>query len=162
MRTFTNSESKKWVKSQGMVYQPFINGLPLSGQFDIEDEKDDGEAARRALLAVCSRASQTLIVVEEHPLTYDDRRAQLLQLRASLEENRSIEDAPGHLLQRQDTQIMTQLLQVCIGPGSWWSTYIYLAPIKSTMLVWESSLVDLWSEHHSDFSLLNHELLEIT
>lgn len=30
------------------------------------------------------------------------------------------------------------------------------------MLVWESSLVDLWSERHSNYSLLEHDLRETT
>lgn len=161
MRIITNSESRRWVKSQGLVYQPFREGEALSGQFNIEDGEDDGAAARRAVLAVCRQASQALLVIEDHPLTYDDRRAQLTQLRATLGENRSLADAPGHLLRRQDDDTLTHLLQVVIGPGSWWSTYIYLAPIKSTMLVWESSLVDLWSNRHSDFSLLEKDLREI-
>ena len=112
------------------------------------------------MLAVCRQASQALIVIEDHPLTYDDRRAQLAELRTSLDERRLLEEAPGHLLLRKDDDRLTQLLQVCIGPGSWWSTYIYLAPIKSTMLVWESSLVDLWSDRHSDHSLLENDLRE--
>ena len=160
MRTFTNSESRRWVKSQGLVYQPFRQGVPVAGQFSIEDEKAGDETARRAVLAVCRQASQALLVIEDHPLTYDDRRTQLTQLRASLGESRSLENAPGHLLRTQDDDMLTRLLQVCIGPGSWWSTYIYLAPIKSMMLVWESSLVDLWSDRHSDFSLLEHDLRE--
>ena len=162
MRTFTNSESRRWVKSQGLVYEPFRQGVVIAGQFSIEDAKDGGEAARRAVLAVCRQASQALLVIEDHPLTYDDRRAQLAQLRTSHGESRSLEDAPGHLLRRQDHDTLTTLLRVAIGPGSWWSTYIYLAPIKSTMLVWESSLVDLWSDRHSDYSLLEHDLRETT
>ena len=118
--------------------------------------------ARRAVLAVCRQASQALLVIEDHPLTYDDRRTQLAQLRTSLGERRSLEDTPGHLLRRQDDDTLTSLLRVVIGPGSWWNTYIYLAPIQSTMLVWESSLVDLWSDRHSDYSLLEHDLREIT
>src|SRR5688500_15940000 len=98
MRTFTNSESRQWVKSQGLVYQPFRRGVAVAGQFSIEDGKDGGEAARRGVLAVCRQSSQALLVIEDHPLTYDDRRAQLTQLRASVDESRSLEDAPGHLL----------------------------------------------------------------
>jgi hypothetical protein len=162
MRTLTNNECRRWVKSQGLVYQPFRQGAPVAGQFSIEDAKDDGEAARRAVLAVCGQASQALLVIEDHPLTYDDRRAQLAQLRSSHGGTRSLEDAPGHLLNRQDDDTLAALLRVCIGPGSWWSTYIYLAPIQSTMLVWESSLVDLWSERPSDYSLLKHDLRDTT
>ena len=158
MRTFTNSESQQWVKSQGLVYQPFRQGVPVAGQFGIEDAKDGDEVARRAVLTVCRQASQALLVIEDHPLTHDDRRAQFAERRASLGESSSLEDAPGHLLRRQDDNTLARLLQVCIGPGSWWSTYIYLAPIKSTMLVWESSLVDLWSDRHSDYVLLEHDL----
>ncbi len=144
--------------SQGLVYQPFRNRVPVIGQFDIEDVKDGGEAARRAVLAVCRQASQALLVIEDHPLTEDDRRSQLTQLRTSLGESRSVKNAPGHLLRRKEDDVLVSLLGICIGPGSWWSTYIYVAPIKSTMLIWESSLVDLWSERHSDYNLLKQDL----
>lgn len=162
MRTFTNSESRRWVKSQGLVYQPFRRGVPMAGQFDAGDEADGGEAARRAVIAVCKPASQALFVIEDHPLTHDDRRTRLAQLRSLHGEARSLEDASGHLLRREDSDTLLALLRLCIGPGSWWSTYIYLAPIKSTMLVWESSLIDLWSDRHSDYKLLEHELRETT
>lgn len=154
MRLLTNSESRRWVKSQGLIYQPFRHGEPLDGQFRTGDENDEGEAARRALFGLCRNASQMLFVIEDHPLTYDDRRAQLTALRASFHESRLLEAAPGHLLGREDGETLTRLLQVCIGPGSWWSTYIYLAPIKTTLLVWESTLIDLWSNRSSDFKLL--------
>ena len=160
MRTLTNNECRRWVKAQGLIYRPFREGVPMAGQFDAGDEKDGGEAARRAVLAVCERASQMLIVVEDHPLTYDDRRMQFASLRSSHGETRSLEDAPGHLLSQADSGVLVALLSVCLGPGSWWSTYIYLAPIRCAMLIWESSLIDLWSDRRSDFRLLEHDLRE--
>ena len=132
----------------------------MTGQFETIDEKDGGEAASRAVLSVCEQASQVLIVIEDHPLTHDDRRAQLATLRSSHGETRPLEDAPGHLLGQGDHEVLAALLRVCIGPGSWWSTYIYLAPIRCTMLIWESSLIDLWSDRASDFRLLENDLPE--
>jgi hypothetical protein len=160
MRALTNSEARRWVKSQGLVYRPFREGLQMAGQFQITQGKDGEGVARQAVLAVCRQASQALVVIEDHPLTYEDRRAQLAELRKSFGEPRSLDNAPGHLLGHQDNDALAALLQVCIGPGSWWNTYIYLAPIRCAMLVWESSLVDLWSDRASDFRLLEHDLQE--
>ncbi|HKQ39488.1 MAG TPA: hypothetical protein VJ063_15530 [Verrucomicrobiae bacterium] len=49
-------------------------------------------------------------------------------------------------------------MQLCIGKGCWWSAYLYLAPISIALLLWESEIVDLWSERSSDYTLLEHEL----
>jgi hypothetical protein len=53
-------------------------------------------------------------------------------------------------------------VQLCIAKGCWWSAYIYLSPIKVALLLWESDIVDLWSERTSDYTLLEHELLPTT
>jgi hypothetical protein len=114
------------------------------------------------VLAVCEQANQGLVVIEDHPLTYADRRKELTEFRRGHDEIRPIEDAPSHLLRDEDHELLATLLRVCIGPGSWWSTYIYLVPIDCTLLIWESSLIDLWSERHSVYSALANHLRAIT
>lgn len=129
----------------------------MNGQFRTGDEKDGGEAVRHALLATCRQASEALVVIEDHPLTRADRRTELASLRTTHGESRPIERIPGHLVHPTDDPLIA-LLRVCVGSGSWWSTYLYLAPIQTTMLVWESSLVDLWSTRESVHAILKSDL----
>jgi hypothetical protein len=160
MRTLTNKECRKWVESQGLSYEPYHKHLPWDKQFNIKDAEDGGAAAQRAVLAVCRQASQVLAVIVPHALTSDDRRDALAALRTQHGEERSLEEAPGHLLKKQDGELLEALVRLCIGPGAWSSVYFYLAPIESTLYVWESSLIDVWSERHADIQLLKAELPE--
>jgi hypothetical protein len=161
MRTLTNKECRKWVESQGLSYEPYHKHLPWDKQFNIKDAEDGGAAAQRAVLAVCRQASQVLAVILPHALTHEDRRDALVALRAQHGEERSLDEAPGHLLKKQDGELLQSLVRSCIDPGSWWSVYFYLAPIETTLYVSESSLIDVWSERHTDFQLLKAELTEV-
>jgi hypothetical protein len=134
------------------------SGVQITGQFDVNELKDGGAAARSAVAEVCQPASQVLLVLEEHPLTHEKRQTDLAHLRRSFGETRAVDDAPGHMLRRHDGETLTRLLELCIGRGSWWSAYLYLAPTRTTMLVWESSIVDLWSDRHSDYRVLERQL----
>jgi hypothetical protein len=162
MRALTSKECKSWVEAQGLTYMPYKREVPLAGQFSVEDTSEGRAAAVRAVLSVCERASQILIVVEAHALNRAADRQALDAIRASVGEDRSIDNAPGLLLRREDTATLTELVQLCVGKGCWWSAYLYLAPIKVTLLLWESDIVDLWSERRSDYTLLERELRPTT
>ena len=158
MQILTNRECREWVESEGLIYQPFRNGVPVSGQFHLNDANDRGASGHETLVSVCQQASQVLFVIEDHSLSYADRRMRLTTLRKSYGDRRPLSEAPGHLLKTTDAISLQTISEIVIGPGSWWSTYIYLAPIQSTMLVWESSLIDLWSDRHSDYKFLAEKL----
>ena len=167
---FTNNNARRWVKSNGMIYRPRnrltrhrlsqcleYRGVPVNAQFNFDDKANSGEAATRPILEVSSFASQALVVVEDHPLTDEGRRVRLSNLRTALGESWSLEEAPGLPFSPSDKKF-AELLRICIGSGSWWSVYIYLGPIGTTLLIWESSIIDLGTERKSDCKLLEKEL----
>jgi hypothetical protein len=158
MRGLTSKQCKRWVESQGLIYMPYKNGVPLAGQFIINDTQESRAAAANAVISVCDRATQVLVEVEGHALNRAADREALVAIRASIDESRSIHEAPGLLLRGQDSATLAALIKLCLGKGCWWSAYLYLAPIKVALLLWESDIVDLWSERRSDYKSLERKL----
>lgn len=150
MEFLSKSEAKKWVTSQGRVYSPYREGFRPDLQIGFEDKKDGGFLVGQALLELCESASQILAVVEDHPLTYDERRGELMRLRLAMGESQPMEKTPAMLFSGKDRPMIENVVRTCIGPGSWWSLYLYLAPQRTTVLVWESSMLDLWSDRAAD------------
>lgn len=119
MRALTSKECKRWVEAQGLTYMPYKDGVPLAGQFSIEDTKEGRAAAIRGVLSVGERAAQILVVVEGHALNRVADRQELDAIRSSVGERRSIHAAPGLLLRCEDASTLAALVQLCLGKGCW-------------------------------------------
>lgn len=115
----------------------------MRGQLDIDNPRIPEEAIVSPILSVCSSASQALLLVDDHPLTHEKRRVRMAQFLERVSQPSAGTSALIGLFRRQDHAALEELLHICVGPGSWFSTYIYLAPTSCTLLIWESSLIDV-------------------
>lgn len=137
MRSITPAECATWAREHG------VNIAQSDSLFSVEAPTDafryaiPGKASvqialSEALVATIPEIAQSVLWMTDWPLYKEHEMALLTRIRASYGESRRLIDAPGHILEEADRNLLAGLIFLMQAFG--WDSY-YMTPDARSILV---------------------------
>jgi hypothetical protein len=129
-----------------MVKRPYATSTAPFVQFWIRKSEGDLAAIAKGIIEILDADDEVLLVADDWGLYREEEMEQILEIRRGMGETRSVIDAPGHEMKRDDENYRQKLIQFFLSAETGWSAYVYAFPSKTTLFFWERDIIDLWSQ----------------
>ena len=152
MRFLTPPEISEWLHRHGLPEQPYRNHTKeyepaFCRQFQAPVGQLPINAFVRNFLHILSGASNHLVCMDCWALYQPCELITIGALRAVAGEGRQLIDAPGHLVEEGEDELVVALFGLSVGYG--WQSHLYCVEGKTILCNWEGDLFDFYTEDES-------------
>jgi hypothetical protein len=128
-----------------MESTPYARGNRPNVQYFVDRNESKLDITAQRLVELFERDRELLLVADDWSTYRDEEMAEIMRWREAASETRWLVDAPGHELKNGDSELRLKLVQFVLRTSSRWSAYLYGFPSKTTVLMWEGDIIDLWT-----------------
>lgn len=151
MQCLTDSEVSAWLARHEIPENPYKN-RPTQAyylQFRAPDQHRETDALARCYSEwIISESVRLVHIVDWSHYTPSDMIA-VAGIRSSHTENRSLIEAPGHLIEPEEAEVGVSLF--ALSASFEWTAYLCTSQDRTTLLNWEGELFDFWTDSQEAF-----------
>lgn len=154
MNCLTIAEQKLWLAQRGIFEEPYRNNESPKYYLQFYPPKHlrGMEAFSDYLNDLFWKEGEALLVFVDWPLYQPYEMRLVDHVRAAHNEKRWLIDAPGHVFAAEEKDDLISLFS--LGIAFEWTSYLYFANAKVTLLNWEGVIFDFWTEDQSNLTSL--------
>jgi hypothetical protein len=146
MKCLTNTEQNEWLTRRAIVERPYGTNEASKHYVQFYSPKNFRgiESFTHHLSDLFLAGSEALLVFEDWPFYQPYEMRLVDHVRSAFGEKRNLIDAPGHLFTAEEGDDLIGLFS--LGVAFEWTSYLYFAKNKATVLNWEGVIFDFWTE----------------
>lgn len=149
MKLLTRSESRRWCESRGIVHQPHSNGREVNLQFATPKSTVARGDFISSVAEVLRKDSEILLVADDWFSSDQDHQLEILAaIRSKYGKCGPLDDTPGHHI-TDEREALAELADKFLSFSGFWSAYIYAFPSRTSLLLWEGDLIDVWTPRNA-------------